>query len=310
MRDAATVDPLGADAGGVPAKQTDFMPVSTLLAPLTAIVLDAARSRIAKLSRDDLIAKFRDAVAGRKRVSAFLIADALVMRGVPPFVWHDWRSPPKTDTNSLGDMATHDLRWVRHAHAPHLKAKRAQRWRNLVAGGEAGFHRDVEFLFWGGRRPPWQIVQFLSLSDAMQFECAHLRSGPIVKRYATTQAMRTKVFATLQASLKAVHRKANFSEDDARATLLRRHRLWMCSRMSDGTPTDAARIYGQMTGEVLTRQAVHRQLEIVGKALSKTELTESEKMELFSTYVSPLPNLGLGDTLSHVKPTPRLAFHL
>lgn len=116
------------------------------------------------------------------------------------------------------------------------------------------------------------------MTEAQQWDCIWLRSAPIAKRHAAMRESFEGVLLALQDDLHTIRRTKIFSDDDANATLHRRHALWVCSQMTSGSPTDTAARYGQLTGEEITRHVVARQLQIVGEILAEKRLTKSNKI--------------------------------
>lgn len=225
-------------------------------------------------SREELLCRYRMAHIEGKRVIAFLMAEALVRDGVPPFVWHDVLALDGRTVNQRYDLFLADLMWLRRWYRDHDKIVRYLRCRVMLAGADHLFHREAEFAFYEGKRPAWKLVGSLSLTERQQWDCAWLRSAPIKKRAAATDALSDRVFKALQDDVRVVRRTATFGEVEALATLHRRHTLWRCSRMvGTASPTEIVGRFEQMTGTPITRQAVAQQLEKVRTALGKMEAT-------------------------------------
>jgi hypothetical protein len=101
-----------------------------------------------------------------------------------------------------------------------------------------------------------------------------LRSTPIKKRAAVTEALRERVFKALQDDVQSVRRTATYGEAEAHATVRRRYALWHCMRMVKiNSPTEIAARYEQLTSMPITRQATAQQLEKVRAVLAKIEMT-------------------------------------
>jgi hypothetical protein len=171
------------------------------------------------------------------------------------------------------DVFVGDLMWLRHEYPDHAQHVRYRRCRAVLTGHATIFHRESEFMWYAGRRPVWKLVGSLSLTERQQWDCALLRSTPIKKHAAATDAIDDRVFKALQADVQAVRRTATFDEMDALATLQRRHVLWRCARMvgADSAQQVATR-YEQLTGIPITRQAAAQQLQKVRNALAKIKM--------------------------------------
>lgn len=249
-----------------------FQPLASLLAVQAPEKLEAVRSKLEGVGRDELIVLSRNSFDQGKRIVFYLVGDALTKRGIPPCFRLDHHAPPPTTIEQRFDLLLADLRWLRREYPNHSKAVRYRRCKVLLTGSDRLFHAEAEYAFWQGKRPAWRIVQSLSLTECQQLDCVWLRSAPIKKRDAATQAMRDMVFKALQDDLRAVRRTSAFSDDDAYASLIRRHALWLCARMTDGGPTETARRFRQLTGEGITRQTCQKQLGKIHVALKKNGL--------------------------------------
>lgn len=246
-----------------------FVPLSAMLASTPPDHLDEARRRVGNLSRRTLLDRFGSAFADDKRLGAFLFAEELTKRGIPPA----FRGTPQPANclNKRYDLLVYDLRWLRRQHSEHVRVVRYRRCEKLLSFGEADFHREAEYAFYEGRRPAWKLVGSLNLTESQQWDSYWLRSAPIARRHRETEAMRNRVLAALRDDLQTTRRTAAFTNEDAEATLQRRCDLWVCSRMTDGSPSQTARRYEQMTGQLITRQATAKQLEKVRTVLRKRD---------------------------------------
>jgi hypothetical protein len=255
-----------------------------LLAPLVLGITPerrhAWRERLALLDRSRILEEFgkhfaASARAPASRKAAFLIAESLVLLGIPPCFWRSHLSKPidELQVSQRFDLLVYDLLWLRRWHSDHARKPRYQRSRDLFGHSESKFHHEVAYTFYGGRRRAWEIVRSLSLTEVQQWDCAWLRSVPINRQQAATNAMRGQVFTALQEDLESARRTAAFTDDDARVALRRRHDIWLCSRMNAAkSPTQLAARYEQLTGQIITRQVAAKQLEKVREllALKKT----------------------------------------
>jgi len=261
---------------GSPAKDAGegFTSLASLLRAVAPEKLEEARRRVVMQNREELLRRYRAAHIEGKRVIAFLMAEALVRNGVPPFVWLDGLALDGLTVNQRYDLFLADLMWVRRWYRDHDKVVRYRRCKVMLAGADHLFHREAEFAFYEGKRPAWKLVASLSLTERQQWDCALLRSATIKKRVAATDAMSERVFKALLGDIRAVRRTATFGEAEALATLQRRLTLWRCSRIvRTASPTEIATRFEQMTGRPISRQAVAQQLEKVRTALRTMEVT-------------------------------------
>lgn len=252
--------------------QQDFTPLAALLRPV-APELDRARQRLELVSRTRLIVGFRDAFTKGKRVLAYLIAEQLVERYVPPCFWHEQLEWDGASRNERYDLYVADLLWLRRWHRDHVNAVRYTRSKHLLTGWDSTFHQEAAYAFWEGRRKSWQLVRSLSLREGQQWECAWLRSTPIIRQAALIDSESQLAMDLLRADLSSVRRTVNFSEADAEATLRRRYALWRCWRMEgNSSPTAIAVRYQQLTGEVISRQLVAKHLGKIRSTLARKEM--------------------------------------
>lgn len=192
------------------------------------------------------------------------MAGELIERGIPPCFWREVLELDEPTLPQRADLVLADLAWLRRWHSKHTSAVRYQRGKALLTGSESVFLREAEFAFYQGKRPAWKIVGSMSMTDRQQWESAYLRSTPIKRAATTTDALRPQVWQVLHDDLQTARRTIAFGEVEAAAALTRRHALWCCSRIvKDGSPTEIAARYLQMTGTPITRQVVAKQLEKV-----------------------------------------------
>lgn len=59
-----------------------------------------------------------------------------------------------------------------------------------------------------GPRPAWKLVDSLSLTERQQWDCTLLRSTPIKKRAAVTEALGESIFTALQNDVLSVRQTA------------------------------------------------------------------------------------------------------
>jgi hypothetical protein len=263
-------DDLGRQQAPAPATQTaaEFAPLASLLRDTSPDTLNEVRRRVARLDRTDLIERYRRAYAYGKRLIAYVMAGELIERGIPPCFWHEVLALDDSNLAQREVLTLADLAWLRRWHPDHASAVRYQRGKILLTGSETVFHREAAFLFYQGKRPAWKVVGTLSMTLSQQWDAAYLCSTPIKKEAQATARLSRSVHQALHDDLQTTRRTAAFSEVDAQASLIRRQALWRCSRMvKDGSPTEIAARYLQLTGTPITRQAAANQLEKVRAVL-------------------------------------------
>jgi len=245
-----------------------YAPLVSLLRATRPDALSEVRRRISALGREELTRRYRSAYAAGKRLVAYLMANEMVERGIPPCFWHEVLGLDDASLSQRADLVLADLAWLRHWHPAHISAIRYKRGRALLAGSESVFIREAEFAFYQGKRPPWKIVGSMSMTERQQWEAAYLRSTPIKRAAEATNAVRPRVQQALHDDLRTARRTTAYGEVEVAATLVRRIALWDCSRIvKDGSPTEIAARYQQMTGMQITRQAVAKQLDKVRAVL-------------------------------------------
>ena len=171
--------------------------------------------------------------------------------------------------NQAFDLLCADVGWLRSRHTQHADVVRYRRSRAIFVGSPSAMEREIEFAYFGGTRPFWKIVKSLRLTEQQQLECAVLRSVPIAKRVDSINAKRDHVFTVLSDDLALVRRTATFTDEEARLALFRRHRLWLSRAHTTGGPAAIAKMYEMLTGDLIDRKIVARQLQIIDDALTK-----------------------------------------
>jgi len=231
--------------------------------------LHEVRVRVARLTRYDVIQRYRTSYDNGKRVAAGIMAVELIERGIPPCFWHPALALDEATVEQRSDLVLVDLAWLRRWYPSHAQAVRYQRGKALITGSEAVFRREAEFAFYQGKRPAWKIVGSLSMTERQQWDSAYLRSTPVRRHAEATDITGVRVQKILYEDLQGARRTATFTDADAQNSLSRRYALWRCARMvKDGSPTEIAVRYQQMTGIPITRQATAKQLEKVRLVLN------------------------------------------
>jgi len=259
------------------ASASGFVPLSRLLQTVSPEGLDAARQRVAELDRQTLLNKFSEAFMRHKRLAAFVMSEELTARGIPPCFRHSHLSATNYTINQKFDLLVFDLRWLRRMYLEHKRQIRYKRCKLMFTGRDREFHSEVEYAFYNGTRAAWKIVKTLRLTEKQQLDCFWLHSAPIAKRIQGVKDARDRIFGVLQDDLRAARRTKSFTEEDAKATLFRRHRLWLCRGYTNGSPVAIMEKYAQLTGTAITPQIVSRQLVIVDEVLRKARSNNDEK---------------------------------
>jgi hypothetical protein len=252
------------------------MPLSEPLQTISLAAHLAAREKVSAFGREKVLGEFRSVFhQGRRKVS-LVCADSLIEHGIPPAFWHDHRSTITYSLEQRFDLFAYDVRWLRAAYPSHARVVRYNRIKAMLDGSEKEFWREAEYAFFAGRRPVWKLVASFSLDVRQQTDCWSLRSAPVARRLEAVMAKREKVFRALQNDLMGVRRTVTFTDDDAKALLLRRHQLWMCAHMSDG-PTETAKRFLQMTGQTISRQLAAKHLLKIDDVLRRSEMSSHPK---------------------------------
>lgn len=240
------------------AEEAGLESLSTLLQARAPEQLDKAAKLIQAFPREELIDRFRSAFSSGKRVLAYLIAEEMTTRGMPPCFRLSHLSNKTLTVNQKFDLYVYDLRWLATHYPEQAKPVKNTRYAKLFTPRIA--FKDAEHLFFYGNTPAWMIVKRLRLTEEQQWDCAFLRSAPVAKKANAITEQRDRVFQALLGELPSIM-KTGMGEEEAKTIVLRRHRLWLCSRMVGGSPTKTARRYEQLTGHAIARNIVAKQLE-------------------------------------------------
>lgn len=255
-------------------KVQDFIPISRLLENVRDDNLNRISLRLKEIEREELMLKFHDAYSQERRLPAHIISIELTHRGVPPCFRYNEIIQESLNVNQRFDLVLADLIWLRHWHPEHANAVRYRRGKLIFDGSDLEFMREAEFAFYDGRRPSWKLVQSLSLTEDQQWECAYLRSTPIIREATETDRLSQRAFLAIRTDLDTVRRTKTFTDEDANRTVTRRHALWKCGRMVQSySPTEIARRYVQLTGLSITRQTVGKQLQKMRLVLHEMDVS-------------------------------------
>lgn len=261
----------------VTASASGFVSLANLLRPVSSEELDAARQRVAKLDRQTLLYRFSEAFMLHKRLAAFVMAEELTERGIPPCFRHDHLSRTNYIINQTFDLMVYDLRWLKRTYPEHRSVIRYKRCKRMFTGYDRDFHAEAEFAFYDGTRATWKIVKSLRLTEEQQLDCFWLHSAPIAKRVQTLKASRDRIFGILMEDMRSARLTKSFTKEDAKAALFRRHRLWLSRGYTNNKPAAIAKRYAQLTGMDITPQIASRQLAIVDETLRKARSKGDKK---------------------------------
>lgn len=251
-----------ANASGLSTQNHVFKPLTLMPYVAHPDTLEEVRHRVERLDRASLIERYQVAYFNGKRLIAGIMAAELIERGIPPCFWHERLALDDATLEQRADLVLADLAWMRRWYPNHAKSVRYQRCKAILTGSEAVFRSEAEFMFYKGRRPAWKLVGSMSMTERQQWDSAYLRSTPIKRHAAITNELSTRVYQALHDDLEATRRTTAFTDADAKASLERRHVIWLCARMvANKSPTEIAARYQQMTGVPITRQAAAKQLE-------------------------------------------------
>jgi hypothetical protein len=235
---------------------------ASLAGKLAASSTDAlanARSRLASKHTPDLLRMYREALTVGKRLAAFMLADALTARRMPP-CFRSVGHLSVVDGMQSFDLLAHDLQWIRAMYPEH---------HHKAKGGHAGMlHGDSwvatteHYRATKNRGDTWLIVRQLALTDDQQWECVILRSAPVKRAAHGLDTRKEKVERTIENRRLEANRthRGHYPLEHAYE---RRFKVWVCGEMAGHSQTKAARLYGMWTGSEITRSVAHEDLEWV-----------------------------------------------
>jgi len=242
-----------------------FTPLAGLLSDMGAHMQSEFKARAYCLDHRELVRVFQKAVTAGQRAFAFLLAEEMTARGIPPcFRYSPIHSPADATINQEFDYLAHDAQWIVSQYPGQLNLVRYEQSRGLFKA--TTFHKTAQFIYYYGQRPPGKIVGGLQLSDAQQWECYWLRSRHIVKQAQAIEQVRPRVVSAITERVHAACNRS-FTTEQAAISIRRREALWVCSRMFGTSPTKVAQRYEQMTGERIGRNIVAKQLQAIENAV-------------------------------------------
>lgn len=229
-------------------------PLAPLIDAIPSGKIEWAEELIAGATTDLLLDQLAHAVAGRKRVQAFLISKELTRRGLPPA----FRRLPEPDPDDPGqrfDLFLYDAEWLAVRYPEH-KA-RFSRWQGIFRGRQ--FHQTVAYAFWDGRREAWQFGSCLGLTSEQRQECCYAGGGKIGPIRAHIRKTRSDALSRISEAVWN-GKSGGQTEEERVTTIRRRQALWECACLSEWKPQRTAHLYGMLTGEEIPRNVVAKQL--------------------------------------------------
>ncbi|POR53883.1 hypothetical protein B0G62_103465 [Paraburkholderia eburnea] len=246
-----------------------FAPLSPLLGAIDCSTLDRIRSNVAATPRERLLLNFRAAFTLRERRKAFFLSEALTAHGIPPCFRRDERYRlGELDESQRFDLSAYDLQWLAMRYPDHAEQVRGG-YASLLQADDWRWLASAEY-YWSSSHQgaTWKTVKQLALTVDQQWECNVLRSQPIKLAAQGLDRRRVNVRKAIMDELpKAMQRR---HEGDARMTLERRYRVWVCSEMAGKSPTMAARLYGLWTGNKISRSVADRDVEWVRRHIPES----------------------------------------
>lgn len=261
-------------------------PLSSVLLRHQPESLDRARRVVSggAHERERLMRLYRAAFVNRRRDLAFVLAEALTARGLPPcFRFAHPQACPFTKEQQL-DLFVHDVHWLATRHPKQREVVNGKRYKRLFDAATATealrlsaspvecawtadleWVREVEYWFNNGERDRSMIVRGLNLSEPQQLELKWLQTVFIERK---TQALARRRDAVHEAIMDCRGTtELGMNAEKAKKVLKRRFRLWLCGQMTregrNVSPASAARLYEQWTGDAVGRVIARRQLEWV-----------------------------------------------
>ncbi|NIE64030.1 hypothetical protein [Burkholderia sp. Ax-1719] len=246
-----------------------FAPLSTLLGAIDCTTLNQIRSNVAVMPRERLLLDFRAAFDSRQRRRAFLLSEALTAHGIPPCFRRDERfRPGELDEKQRFDMSAYDLQWLAARYPRHAEQVRGG-YAHLLCADDWRWLARAEY-YWSTlhQGETWKTVKQLALTVDQQWECNVLRSQSIRLAAQGLARRRVSIRKAIMAHLPEATRRRH--EGDARLTLERRYRVWLCSEMTGKSPTKTAHLYGLWTGNEIARSIADRDVEWVRRRVPES----------------------------------------
>lgn len=214
---------------------------------------------LALVSPDRLKATYLDQLKQGNQDGALLVSAEMTRRGIAPCfrglpVRHEWWMG--TDTDFVLMVA--DLQWIVARHPEHLTE-----WERAQAIFDPRkFDAAAAYLHWNGNRTAGQVAKALGLTEAQQRECAWIQCLHVERWRQRLHTRWPIARAKIAEGIKAHDRRPQGDQD---ATIARRANLWLCAELADWKPQRTADLFAMLTGEVLPRNVVAKQLDKLPK---------------------------------------------
>lgn len=242
-----------------------FLSLPTSEQPTSQKRMERLTEVLALVSPERLKATFIDQLKQGNQDGALLVSAEMTRRGIAPCfrglpVRREWWTGTDTDFA----LMVADLQWIVARHPKHqTEWERAQ-----AIFDPRKFDQTAAYLHWNGNRTAGQVAKALGLTEAQQRECAWIQCLH-VERWRQRLHIRWPIARTrIAEGIKAHDRRPQAEQD---ATIGRRSDLWLCAELADWRPQRTADLFAMLTGEVLPRNVVAKQL---GK-LPKVRRTDS-----------------------------------
>jgi hypothetical protein len=248
------------DAGEFSPKTSRMVTAHDALATQSPDRISRARANVERFTREQLVYQFGNHFVRRRRAGAWIIADEMVRRGIPPVFWFSDHNDQTYLRDQELDLVTYDLHWLRWWHPAHHQDVRYTRYKQMLLGADAVFFDQAQFLFWRGNRTSSEMVRLLSLTEQQQFDFIRIRSRQVAGHRRRVEEQRQKVFSALRSQARGCALRPTGTGLDPNPIAVRRLRLWTAAQFTDASPTATAKRYEQMTGECISRQCASKQL--------------------------------------------------
>lgn len=223
--------------------------VIDLLLARDADLLNQVREKLQGLDTEKLCQLAFVSIRQKKRVVAFLVNEALTLRGVPPCFRK--LPEPSDDVLQVADLLAIDLDWL-GVHHPEHKALMG-RWENVTSKKITSRWATIRFICNWQSRDMSKYVKWLALSEAQEWECHYLQREKIRRGRDLIESKREDVAGKLRQRRYA--RGLRLLTDEELEDFKRWLEVWACANMGAWkSPTRVAWFYTMKTGKPLSRQ--------------------------------------------------------
>jgi hypothetical protein len=242
--------------------------------------LKKARRYLAGRETQTLVGEFQKRFR-LQRLNAWLIADVLSDRGVPPVFWYDQRSDNLLTETQQFDALTYDLRYLQgrfHLYPWPIRVREFQ--LTLAGSSESKLHRTAEWI-WNGNKPMYFTVGRLAIPLEVQGGCVILAKAEVKSGRAGIREKRDAVYKALSEDIRKAPLSEQYDRDARQASVHRRMIIWWIAEMTGWkSASEVAALFQQVTGEVLSRQVVTKLMERIKAVLHDQEIARTKKRRL------------------------------